>query len=387
MFCSMGDMDHWMGHTGLRLWGDRTLRQLCIPASHDSGMWKLPWSTNGASEATVITQRKTILDQLNLGVRWFDIRPVYHKGQWVCGHYTWADKLSSWQGGEGEGIDEMVVGINAFTDRHSELIVLDVSHVYSIRDVPPADLFRKDDFQAPTATQWSNLHKKLQNLSSRCGLPSGNLTAKMLKEFIGPSGITNSTLSAVLVLFEEAKDNAGRVISVPSGHLTHGMYLKKDVWPFESSDWDPKKDSQRLQAFRNQASQSDAKPYCYAGYHSMSDGQAIDATARVGETVVELSDDSMAKLFTELFPACTETLYPAALMADGVRLPDLTALCLALNCRGKKPKTSLELEEEKKANAQKEALENDEHFRLLRNSIRGPMIAKPVSSWSLWTKK
>lgn len=81
---------------------NRTLRQLCLPGSHDSGMSRKTGDTTFGKGALILTQTLSIKDQLYAGCRYFDIRPVITGGKWATGHYTRIEQLNTWQGGNGE---------------------------------------------------------------------------------------------------------------------------------------------------------------------------------------------------------------------------------------------------------------------------------------------
>ncbi|EJF64505.1 PLC-like phosphodiesterase [Dichomitus squalens LYAD-421 SS1] len=120
----------------LSTFGAYPVGQICLPGSHDAGTYKLERSTApGGTRSNVITQTLSIYQQLEHGVRWFDIRPFLIKdspgdaGTWRTGHFSPLGGVLDWQGGCGASIDEVINDINNFTKDHSELIILDVSHV------------------------------------------------------------------------------------------------------------------------------------------------------------------------------------------------------------------------------------------------------------------
>ncbi|RSL98806.1 hypothetical protein CDV31_012437 [Fusarium ambrosium] len=137
----------WM-QSHRHLIGDRTLSQICLPSAHDAGTYHLRFGTVGGGQNVVLTQTKSILDQLHLGVRHLDIRATYAflpgsfhdplndtRTGWYCGHYTpQGQKFGvGWQGGSGASIDELVEQINGYTRNHGELIILKISHVVVLR--------------------------------------------------------------------------------------------------------------------------------------------------------------------------------------------------------------------------------------------------------------
>ncbi|RSL48410.1 hypothetical protein CEP54_012939 [Fusarium duplospermum] len=137
----------WM-QRHLHLIGNRPLSQICVPSAHDAGTYHLRFGTVGGGKNVVLTQTKSMLDQLHLGVRHLDIRATYAilpdsfhdplngtRTGWYCGHYTpQGQKFGiGWQGGSGASIDELVQQVNEYTRDHAELVILKISHVVVLR--------------------------------------------------------------------------------------------------------------------------------------------------------------------------------------------------------------------------------------------------------------
>jgi hypothetical protein len=108
----------------------RTLRTMCIPGSHDSGMSTIGAHTAFAYPCNTQTQTKSIADQLNLGARYFDLRPVISGGNYFTGHYS---KIldSTYQGANGQSIDSVVNDVNTFMDGTPDLVILKFSHDFN----------------------------------------------------------------------------------------------------------------------------------------------------------------------------------------------------------------------------------------------------------------
>ncbi|KAI9375354.1 pectate lyase superfamily protein-domain-containing protein [Aspergillus egyptiacus] len=79
----------WMGSI-MDVIGPRKLKHVCMPGSHDAGMYKLDGKTTGANEENTITQYLNFYNQLRRGSRYFDVRPVVANadGDYYCGHYS-----------------------------------------------------------------------------------------------------------------------------------------------------------------------------------------------------------------------------------------------------------------------------------------------------------
>nr|XP_024219454.1 uncharacterized protein LOC112211632 [Halyomorpha halys] len=93
------DGSNWMKNN-MDVLGSRTLRQISIAGSHDSGMFRLDGGTAFGTDCNVLTQYFNFWMQLKQGIRYFDIRPVIgNGGKYHTGHYNHIP--GSWQGGNG----------------------------------------------------------------------------------------------------------------------------------------------------------------------------------------------------------------------------------------------------------------------------------------------
>ncbi|KAF2090633.1 PLC-like phosphodiesterase, partial [Saccharata proteae CBS 121410] len=167
----------WM-QQNLDTLGDRTLRHLCMPGSHDSGMSTFGTHTGLVTAANTLTQTFNISEQLMAGSRWFDIRPVVSGGDMYTGHYS-NTNVVGWQGADGQSIADVISDINSFTAQYHELIILDVSHAYDT-DNSYVD-FSQD--------QWNTLFTQLAGLNNRLNTTdlstTDDLTQRTLSQYIG----------------------------------------------------------------------------------------------------------------------------------------------------------------------------------------------------------
>ena len=73
--------------------GARSLRQICLPESHDSGMGLLTTHTIGVDTNNTVTQWHSIGEQLGFGIRMFDLRPaiieINGTPEYYTGHYSY----------------------------------------------------------------------------------------------------------------------------------------------------------------------------------------------------------------------------------------------------------------------------------------------------------
>ncbi len=107
------DHAHWM-EDHLATIGDRSLKQLTLPASHDSAMY-----LTGFPQSLGRTQNLSIYGQLAEGIRWFDLRPQWRDGRIVMHH----DFIA------GPSLAEVLSDVRRFmSEGHRELVILKFSH-------------------------------------------------------------------------------------------------------------------------------------------------------------------------------------------------------------------------------------------------------------------
>jgi hypothetical protein len=113
------DPSRWM-EDHLASFGNRSLRQLVLPASHDSAMYR-----SGFPQSLGRTQTLNIYSQLKLGVRYFDLRPQWRGGTLYLHH----DIIT------GPMLIEVLEDVRQFMNEgHRELIILKFSHYDSFDD-------------------------------------------------------------------------------------------------------------------------------------------------------------------------------------------------------------------------------------------------------------
>jgi hypothetical protein len=103
----------WMKSV-LGIIGDRKLRHVCMPGTHDAGMSKLDGKTSAATPGNSQNQWLHIYNQLVRGSRFFDIRPcIGNGGRYMTGHYS---QIGAFQGANGESIDDVINHVNLFVN-------------------------------------------------------------------------------------------------------------------------------------------------------------------------------------------------------------------------------------------------------------------------------
>lgn len=156
--------------------GNRTLKMICMPGSHDAGISNFKPGTIGANFANSQTQYLNFHDQLVAGSRYFDLRPVISAGKWVAGHYSEVEGIG-WLGGNGQSLADIVKQVNDFTAKYKELVIINLSHT----------LDTDNDYKDLTQAQWNSLFDTLKGLNNRYTTTnpgSTDFSNKVLNDFI-----------------------------------------------------------------------------------------------------------------------------------------------------------------------------------------------------------
>lgn len=299
----------WMT-LSLRYIGDRNLRQICIPGSHDSGMSLLTDKTPFASAATVVTQHRSIGDQLRLGIRFFDLRPVKWNGGLYCGHVGYTGDFLKWQGGTGQSIDDIVNQINEFTDNNHELVIVNVSH----------DCNTDNNYNGFNDDNWNELLAKLDNLKHPFSADgTTDLSKKALKEYIG------NNEAAVILRFEggggKLGDRIGKGFFHASSLPIYDNYANSD-------DPNSLMDDQ-FQKLNNERSSLDSQMFSLDWAMTMQG--AGDA---ISENLLHWADAYMTpRLGSDVLPRSSKNVYPNIIGVDGVQGTDAVAIATAINAR------------------------------------------------------
>jgi hypothetical protein len=127
----------WMGqlnaHTNGKFF-DQTFSQVCLPGSHDTGMSVITRSTATSTSGNTQTQTLNMLQQLEAGARYFDVRPAFwdketwdNDGMLYAGHFGIV--VSSIQGSLGQDIISLLEQVSSFaTANKNEIVILKFSH-------------------------------------------------------------------------------------------------------------------------------------------------------------------------------------------------------------------------------------------------------------------
>lgn len=134
---------------------------LCLPGSHDAGMYILRKCTFGANSCNTQTQELDMFHQLGAGYRIFDVRPALVGGEIYAQHATDCGGL----GCQGDFLKNIFQMTNEFLTEYNEVVILTFGHFCNIS---PNDtmfinlvneslgdkIYRETDF-SPNLYDWS----------------------------------------------------------------------------------------------------------------------------------------------------------------------------------------------------------------------------------------
>ena len=309
-FSSVHPPSSWM-QSNISTLGPRPIRHLCMPGSHDAGMSILDGKTAFATPDNTQTQTISIANQLLLGSRYFDLRPVIASGQYKTGHYSNLDVVG-WQGANGQSIAQIIDQLNAFTTSNHELIVLNLSHAYN------TDVGRS--YRSFNQDEWTGLFRQMSAIQHLFASTSGDLTTLPLNQFIGDGQ------AAVVVVVQPDS-------SIPN--FTFGPYANKGFYPYSAfnvynnySGDDKVSDMSKdqLGKMRTQRTSPDAQTFLLSWTLTQAASDIIG-----GISILDLANMANPAIFTELPPALSKATYPNILYVDNFNSSDITALAMAVN--------------------------------------------------------
>ncbi|AKJ03289.1 hypothetical protein ATI61_11848 [Archangium gephyra] len=321
-FSSSNPPTSWMQDNLGRL-GQRTLRELCMPGSHDAGMSVYTSGTAFASACNTLTQREGILKQLQFGVRYFDIRPVLSGGKFYTGHYGKIADVS-YQGSNGQSIESIISDVNAYTASDKELVVLCLSHDLNT-DVGGGSV----GFRPFNQDEWNRLFAQLKSLNNLFIVQNPkselDLTARKLTEFIG------NNRAAVVVVVEPSAQGIRLGNHEYQGFYTRAHYPVYDSYS-EMNDPQRMGDDQ-LDKMKRERPRPDSKCFVLSWTLTQSTLQATTCKLGTAYSILDLAELANPQLYRRLLSACTSQCYPNILYLDGIASSDITAMAMAVNNR------------------------------------------------------
>ncbi|KAF7796544.1 hypothetical protein EIP86_007724 [Pleurotus ostreatoroseus] len=306
----------WFSNTAAPSWmqdmlstfSSTTLREFCIPGSHDAGMSIIDDSTLAISE-DAITQSFSIGGQLAKGARFFDIRPMLKSGTWKTGHYSYSSTLGEYVGATGQSIDSIISDVNAFTAQNSELIMLYLNGGINL-----------DANRGMTGEEWPQLFVELSNINHRVLRDDGgtvDLSQMTLGDFIsdGP---------AVLIIVNAT------VAADATGWFTLGFFPWATAFPlynkYSNTDNLNTMTNDQIQKMKQNRPTSDSLPFLLSWTLTQS---AADIVGQY--SIIDLANYARPSLFSDFSVAISPNTYPNVLFVDNYNDGAITALAIAVN--------------------------------------------------------
>jgi hypothetical protein len=368
-FLSSNPPTGWMQNSIASI-GSKYLREISIPSSHNSGMNQLTVHFGGVDHNT-LTQSLGVYDQAMNGVRYFDIRPVLHQGQFYAGHFS--KLMGRAVGGTGSSIPDIVHDINGFNNASpGELIILDLSH----------DMNMDRTLARFTEQEWQDLYHILDGIADLWAPQAHwprDLTTIPLSEFItrgsrsatiirlpshAPSPLSWKERSAVEVKHEsqdrypQAK-NKGKIKDAKDKKKNKDFGLPiKQVSPasvtgiqrsaaFVSDIWLPvtnvysnthvpdQLSADQIQKMRDH----NPNDGMHMGVWTLTENWAhnIDIANRK-HSIIGDAAQAHRRLFRDLWPAMSKGKYPNLVQVDNIHNKDVLALTMAINSNFAGPK-------------------------------------------------
>lgn len=303
----------WMSDN-LPLLGGRKLRNICMPGSHDAGMYCLNEPRFLGTERNTQTQTVSIQKQLELGARYFDLRPACQDGGPIfAGHFSEAAGVTL--GACGASFTDIVSQINAFCETHNELVILHLSHFRKFHVGGDAH-FNSDDFHR----LFSQL-KGINALYVASSIDSWGLYDSLtLKDFICPA---TGARAAVIVLVDT--DEPEVVIPADAG-----FYDFKPLSTRFFDQYSNKADWKVMAADQLAKLQAPMKPpvFLLSWTCTQTPDQAMIPSA---PSILELAEPANSQLLYQLLPCCSATRYPSIIHTDAIASDAVAQLAMQVN--------------------------------------------------------
>lgn len=192
----------------------KTIRliDISVPGSHDADMYVLQ-DCALANACNTQTQYLNMKDQLEAGLRMFDIRPIWYKGKYYTQHATDCNGL----GCKGDIMDNILTQTKDFLDTHPELVFLEMSHFCGLAP----------DDASFLAFVRSKLGDRIYKETTSSTIP---FCKRPLTDFIPTSEKTGK----VVLIFEGIADShANRAAGMFTGAIlpTYGGWTDDDNFP------------------------------------------------------------------------------------------------------------------------------------------------------------
>lgn len=315
-FWSNNPSPAWM-HGLLPVIGDKPLRHICMPGSHDAGMTPVTGQNGHTALANAFncqTQTQSIGQQLALGSRYIDLRPIITSGKYAAGHYSNTGvSVVNWQGANGEYLDDIISEVNAFTASNPELIIINLSHDANT-DETPYEYFSQADYDG--------LLQKLSGINHLYTAqdPNADLTMLSLNDFIG------NGQAAVIVIadIEDTKDGVNLGDYHGKGFYTYDQYNAYNN--YSNSDTLDFMPSNQMSLLIWKKSNPDSQLFLL----SWTMTQQVTDMAKT-TSILDLAAEANDALWLDIWPGTNKNQYPNIIYIDRFESSAVTALAIAFN--------------------------------------------------------
>tara|TARA_R110001599_G_scaffold57665_2_gene158887 strand:+ start:1409 stop:3829 length:2421 start_codon:yes stop_codon:yes gene_type:complete len=308
---NIGGMSSWMKDS-ISVIGSKTLAEISIPGSHDSGMSVSNDGTVGAFACNTQTQTQSIGGQLNFGTRYFDIRPIIGGGQYYTGHYGTTVAPLGMQGARGQSIANIITEINAFTASNSELVILNLSHDFD------TDSRQGGNYLPFTAAQWTALFEQLIGINDLYLHTSDDLTSICLNDMIG-------TKSCVLVIVEPSTTAIdpylGKGFFKGASFIHYNSYSNTNGFGGMSAD----------QILKMKTEKAAGKYFLLSWTLTQDNTQAATCELGTASSILDLAETANWQLSKTLMPNVTPDVFPNIIYIDDFCTGNSTVVSTYLN--------------------------------------------------------
>lgn len=302
----------------LDLWADRQLGEICIAGSHDAGMNQITGGTAFANACNTQTQTNTILRQLELGIRYFDIRPVISGAHYYTGHYSKVGP--TWQGCNGQSIESIIDDLNEFTSkRHNAIIIIKLSHSLNT-DVGASS------YRGFNENEWIGLFYEMDAIKNK--YETGN------KQFTDLSKVKLNEIikgkSSVIIL----SDCNEQFIE---SRLGTGFFPIRSLDTYDSYSNTNDIDQMISDQITKMHNNSSNRFFLISWTLTQSNLQVFNCSGGgvigLPGSILSLADSANQNLLVRLYPEISTKTYPNIIYVDNVADFDAASLAMSVNCK------------------------------------------------------
>lgn len=312
-FYSVNSPAGWMQS----LWEDikyLPLRELVMPRSHHSGLWKTLHRWDLGHHGNTVTQEHDLEYQMKEGgIRIIDFRPMSDGIQTYESHgsYTIAE---GWSGVAGESLRNMIAMVNNWQDQYpGELIIWDIH--------PDAAYFATSNrVFLMRETDRRTMYGELKLLKNRLQVPDDvDLTQQPLASFIDPKQ------SGVLIRVDSSWLDKGDFPGGKEGFVSGKNFPYNHRW--SDTERTEKMTADQIKYIKKDRSNRGEKIFVSDWLVTQKGIQVLG----LGQDIIEMNRAAYSTLYSELWNNVTDMIYPNWISMDGVHSSELKDIAVAIN--------------------------------------------------------